>query len=229
MLLQIAFFGGVANLSFAAALVEGDVVRVMVLFYLLPLWGVLGGAIFLGERLSRLRVLSMFLALGGAFLVLGGFALFQSPPQFIDLVATTAGFCFAMNNLSFRASQELAVPLKVGAMFVGCALAAGVLLSWGAQPFPSELSGSTWSAVVAFGFFVLLITAGTQWGVTHMEAGRSSIIMILELLSAVVSTAVISAHFLTAWETVGATLIVLASLVEARAGPSPDASAPSPG
>ncbi len=37
----IALLGGGANLCFTYALINGDVVRVMVLFYLLPVWGVL--------------------------------------------------------------------------------------------------------------------------------------------------------------------------------------------
>src|SRR6187431_2987071 len=41
-MLALCVFGGVANLAFASAIVTGDVVRVMVLFYLLPAWGVLG-------------------------------------------------------------------------------------------------------------------------------------------------------------------------------------------
>jgi drug/metabolite transporter (DMT)-like permease len=159
----------------------------------------------------------MILALSGAFLVLGGFSLLESPPGFIDFVAVLAGFCFAMNNLSFRASQDLPVVLKVGAMFFGCALSAGFLLFLGGQSLSQEMGGAVGAKVVAFGFFVLLITAGTQWGVTHMEAGRSSVIMILELLSAVVSTALLTQSWLSPLESVGAVLIVLAGLFEARA------------
>ncbi|HET7792579.1 MAG TPA: EamA family transporter, partial [Rhizobacter sp.] len=52
-LLLLALVGGWANAAFVSALVLGDVVRVMLLFYLSPVWSVLGGRIFLGERLSR--------------------------------------------------------------------------------------------------------------------------------------------------------------------------------
>src|SRR5687768_11300995 len=34
----LALFGGLANLAFATAIVSGDVLRVMALFYLLPAW-----------------------------------------------------------------------------------------------------------------------------------------------------------------------------------------------
>ena len=42
--------GGFANLGFTLSMIYGDVIRAMMLFYLAPVWGVLGGALFLGER-----------------------------------------------------------------------------------------------------------------------------------------------------------------------------------
>ena len=71
-LAAIALLGGYSNLTFALATMYGDIVRVMVLFYLLPAWGALGGRIFLGERLDAPRVLAVLMALGGAWLTLGG-------------------------------------------------------------------------------------------------------------------------------------------------------------
>ena len=53
LLLLAGLFGGIANSCFIAALMFGEVVRVMLLFYLAPVWGVLGGALFLGERIDR--------------------------------------------------------------------------------------------------------------------------------------------------------------------------------
>src|SRR5215217_2703605 len=57
--LLLALLGGLANLAFASAIVKGDVVRVMVLFYLLPAWGVLGGWLLLGERIDAWRRLTV--------------------------------------------------------------------------------------------------------------------------------------------------------------------------
>src|SRR6187402_845710 len=86
-LLLLACAGGLANLTFASAIVTGDVVRVMVLFYLLPAWGVLGGWLVLGERVDRLRKLTVAAALGGAFLILGGVRIVSTPPSLTDVLA----------------------------------------------------------------------------------------------------------------------------------------------
>src|SRR6476661_7153294 len=52
-----ALTGGAANACFIAALMFGDVVRVMLMFYLAPVWGVLGARLFLGEPITRWRLI----------------------------------------------------------------------------------------------------------------------------------------------------------------------------
>ena len=47
-----------------------------------------------------------------------------------------------------------------------------------------------------------------------MEAGRSSIIMIMELVAAVVSALIISGENLAGWEWVGCGMILTATLME---------------
>jgi len=215
-LLGIALLGGYASLAFSLALIHGEVVRVMVLFYLLPAWGVLGGRLFLGETIDRVRWLAVILALTGAFLVLGGPAALDGRLSWTDLVALTSGLAFAGNNLLFRARQDIPVPSKTGAMIGGCAAIALLLVGLGAAP-PPPYPTAAWPWAVLYGIsWLLLANAGTQWGVTHLEAGRASIIIILELLTAVVSAVAIGAERLSPGEAVGGTLILAAAFIEAR-------------
>ena len=215
-LLAIVFFGGLANLSFAAALTVGEVIRVMALFYLLPVWGILGGRIFLGERLTVARVSAVVSALTGAFLLLGGTAIFDAPPSWIDLLAILSGLAFSSNNLLFRATPELPVASKVGSMFTGCGVMASLLMLGGFEPFPT-VAASTLGYAVLFGLGGLLVaTSMTQWAVTKMEAGRASIIMVMELVAAVISAALINGDTLNTQESVGAALILAAAVIEAR-------------
>ncbi|MCG3202900.1 MAG: hypothetical protein NFCOHLIN_02786 [Gammaproteobacteria bacterium] len=55
-----------------------------------------------------------------------------------------------------------------------------------------------------------------QFGVTHMAAGRASILIILELLVAVLSAVMLGEDTLTAREAAGVLLVLLAAIVEAR-------------
>ena len=215
-LLLIAALGGYANLAFTVAMIYGEVVRAMVLFYLLPVWGVLGGWLFLGERLDALRAAAVAAALTGAFLILGGFDVLRGDISWPDLLAISCGMTFAGNNLVFRARQTIPVADKTAAMLLGAALLAGVLLVAGVQPWP-EASALTWFAAAGYGLaWLLAATLGTQFGVTHMEAGRASIIIILELLTAVTTAVLIGGERMSPAEMSGGALILLAAVIEAR-------------
>ena len=63
---------------------------------------------------------------------------------------------------------------------------------------------------------LLVATSMTQWAVTKMEAGRASIIMVMELVAAVISAALINGDTLNTQESVGAALILAAAVIEAR-------------
>lgn len=215
--LLLALLGGLANLAFASAIVKGDVVRVMVLFYLLPAWGVLGGWLLLGERVDRVRKLTVAGALGGAFLILGGPSVFVQRPSLADALAVVSGLALALNNVLFRKLERVPVPDKVAAMFVGCLLWALPLTLLGVQPLPSGVPAEVWLELSAFGLVWLFVaTVGTQWGVSHMETGRSSVLIIMELVTAVISAALINGSRLRPIEWLGGLLIVAAAFVEAR-------------
>lgn len=215
-LLLIMLFGGAANLAFTYALINGEVIRVMVLFYLLPVWGVLGGRFFLKEEIDRWRWLGASLAIFGAFFILGGFEALDAPPSWIDLIALLSGLFFAMNNLLFRAAQTVPVASKITVMFYGCFLLAGVLLAGGMEQLPVDITDNAWFSLILYALFWLLVAnIGSQWSVTHMEAGRSSIIIILELITAVISATLIAGESMASIEYFGGALVVTAAFIEA--------------
>ncbi|MBI5041092.1 MAG: DMT family transporter [Gammaproteobacteria bacterium] len=217
-LLAIAVLGGYANLAFTSAMIYGEVVRVMVLFYLLPVWGVLGGRFFLGEHIDAARGLAVALALGGALLILGGVQALAGEIAWPDLLALSCGMAYAGNNLLFRARQALPVTHKVAAMLSGCFGLALVLVLIQVQPWP-EVALHDWVWVVLYGLgWILCATAATQWAVTHLEAGRASILIIMELVTAVVTAMLFGGERMSATELLGGALILAAAVIEARRG-----------
>lgn len=212
----IFLLGGTANLAFAYALIHGEVVRVMVLFYLLPVWGVLGGRLFLGERIDAARGVAVLLALAGALLLLGGFGVFAGGIAWTDLLALSCGMAYAGNNLLFRACQSLPVEHKVGAMLSGCFALAVLLMLFQLQPWP-DVAPADWTWVVLYGLgWILLATFATQWAVTHLEAGRASILIIMELVTAVFTATLFGGERMSGLEMCGAALILAAAVIEAR-------------
>jgi drug/metabolite transporter (DMT)-like permease len=216
-LLLIFLLGGYANLAFSTALVYGEVVRVMVLFYLLPVWGVTGGYFFLGERVGKFRLVAVACALSGAVLVLGGFGALRGSVSLMDLLAVSSGLAFAGSNLVFRARQELPLMSKAAAMLLGSSVLAALGLAVGLQSTAGiQPIGIAWAVAYGIGW-LLFATLGGQYGVTHLEAGRSSIIIIIELLAAVASAMLLGGERMAPLEMAGGVLILLAAVIEARA------------
>ncbi len=215
LLLLIALVGGWGNAAFVGAIVLGDVVRVMLLFYLAPVWSVLGGRVFLGEAVTRRRAIAVVLALGGAFLVVGGLAAFEAPLSAADLLALSAGIGFAGNNILSRAAQSVPTGSKTVALCLGCALVCLPLLAAAPAPAAWPLPG-LWLPLAAYAFGgLLLVTATWQWSVTRLEAGRSGVIAIAELLVAVLSAVWLGGETLAPREWIGGAFITAAALLEA--------------
>ena len=220
-LLLIALFGGLANLTFQTAMVHGDVVRVMILFYLLPVWSVLGGWYFLNEKPDWLRILAVFVSLSGAVLILNIDSGTFSGLGWVDVLAILAGLSFAMNNILFRKTASEPLAGKVSAMFLGCAGLIGLYLL--IMPVTNAFPGnaSPLYAVLYGVLFLSLITFGTQWGVTQLEAGRAALIIVMELVAAVVSVALLTEMTLSTREIAGALLVMTAAVVEGWREPEP--------
>jgi drug/metabolite transporter (DMT)-like permease len=213
-MMMIALAGGIANASFQTAIFHGDVIRVMILFYMLPVWSVLGGRFFLDEKIDRLRMIAVALCLSGAFLILDVWHSSWQGISWIDLLAIASGMGLAATNILFRFTPQMPVMSKVAAMFIGCTALIGVSLFI----FPASASLPSNNAVplaIAYGtLWLTLITIGTQWAVTRMEAGRSAIIIVMELVVAVTSAAILSGSDLQVYEITGGILVLSAALLE---------------
>ena len=214
LMLLIALSGGIANASFQTAIYHGDVVRVMILFYMLPVWSVLGGRIFLKEHVDRQRIIAVALCLSGAFIILDVWHTSWQGISWIDILAVMSGMGLAATNILFRFTQGSPVMSKVGFMFIGCSSLIGVSL----MIFPTTAALPSYDVIafaVAYGaIWLTLITFGTQWAVTQMEAGRSAIIIVVELVVAVVSSAIIIGSGLKLYEIVGGLMVLTAAVLE---------------
>lgn len=227
LLLALALVGGWANTSFVNALMLGDVVRVMFLFYLSPVWSVLGGWLFLKERIPPLRWAAVAVALVGLWLFLGGPGGLDLSFTFVDFLALSAGFCFAANNVIARAAQQVPMVSKTFAVFAGCGVISLIATSALGHSVPAHMGLGVWLAVLAYGFvWLLLATATWQFGVTHIESSKAGVILLAELVVAVLTALWFGNESMTGMEWAGGALITLAAFAEAidtSAPPKPQA------
>lgn len=220
LLVLICLLGGIANLCFVNALVLGEVVRAMLLFYLAPMWSVLGGRLFLGERITASRVVTVGLSLVGAALVLGGDADLTAAFRPMDLLGVGSGFFYAMQNVASRKADAVPPAAKAVAVFFGGGILAALLMLVLGQtipPVPPLLAVQ----IAAFGAWMAIAMWTTMYGVTHLEAGRSGVLLVVELIVAAVSAMLIAGERLQGLEWLGAALILFAAVAEARGSAKP--------
>jgi len=217
-MLMIALAGGFANASFQTAMFHGDVIRVMILFYLLPVWSVLGGWMFLKERIDRLRFIAVIICLAGAFIILDVLHTSWQGISWIDLLAIGSGMGLAATNILFRFTQHVPVMSKVSSMFIGCTIIMGGFLM-ASNTTATLPDNSAIPLAIAYGaIWLTLISIGTQWAVTRMEAGRSAIIIVMELVVAVGSVALMTAAELKLHEMIGGLMVIGAAILEGSRG-----------
>lgn len=216
---------GTTNAAFNWAVTIGDVVRVVLLFYLMPLWAVLLARWLLGEPLHRGGLARVALALAGAATVLwpdgGGWPL---PRTLSDALGLLGGFTFALNNVMLRREAARSESARAAAMFAGGVLVAGgvaLLLTWagrvGAPPPPAP----GWVAGAALlGALFLVANLALQYGAARLPAQATAVIMLTEVLFASASAIALGAGTLGWRVVVGGALIVAAAALVARARPT---------
>ncbi len=208
---------GTTNASFNWATTLDDVVRVVLLFYLMPLWAVLLARWLLGERLTALALLRVALALTGAAVVLlpegGGWPL---PRSLADALALLGGFSFALNNVMLRREAARPAEARSLAMFCGGALVAAALALALAVPMPPApaLGWVAGAALLALAF--LAGNLALQYGAARLPANATAVIMITEVLFAAVSALLLGASQPSPSLALGGALIVAAALLAAR-------------
>ena len=211
-------------MSFMLAMSQGDVVREMLLFYLAPAWSVLGAVFLLGESLSRTRLLAVVLALAGAMLVISagapiGLAAPIRPDWFTlsrpDWFALSAGLAFAAGNLATRAASKIPLASKTSLQMIGCVLCAALMLLITGTPLRMPGADAALGMVVFTGVWILGGTSTTAFGMSHLEASRSALILLAELVSAVVSASLVHQRIPLRMECLGGLLILAAATLDA--------------
>ena len=216
-LLGIGLASGWCNLAFIIAVLDGTVVRVLLLFYLSPLWAVLLGHFLLKETMTRYSQIVLGLAMIGALTMLWSPELgFPWPQSTSDWFAISAGFAFALSNVLVRKAQHISLTNKAISSWWGAMLICGgwLLLMGGELP---QVEMSIISGAVLLGVLGLGVTTfAVQYGVTHMPVHRSAVILLFELVIGAVSAELLTDEVVRSVEWIGGGLILLAAFLTAR-------------
>lgn len=214
---------GLTNVSFNTAVSTGDVVRVILLFYLMPAWAVLLAWRFLGERPSPAALLRLLLAFGGMVMVIvpdgADWRHLLQGLAVPDLLALLGGLGFAAINVILRHPSKAPARVRMLSMFVGCTVVGllssllGVGLGW--LPGLPQVQTVWVVLVLVMAVFVALANWTLQYGAARLPTATTSLMLLSEVLFASVSAWLLGATVLTPSMLLGGALIVLAALLAA--------------
>lgn len=216
--LLLMITAGWTNLAFVLAIVDGNVLRVLLLFYLSPLWAVLFSWPILNERPTGAGVASLVVAMSGALLMLWNPAAgFPWPQDRTDWLALSSGVAFALSNVAVRRADALSIAAKSVAAWLGVVIVC-VLMMVFIRPTMPVIEAPTALGAVALGVFgIFTMTALVQYGVTHMPVQRSAVILLFELIVGALSQQLLTDELVTLREWMGGVLIVVGAYLAARA------------
>ncbi len=209
---------GLTNVGFNWAVTIGDVVRVVLLFYLMPAWVVLLAWPLLGEKPGAGSLVRLALALAGLAIVLKTPGSGWPWPQGLaDWLALMGGFFFALTNILLRKLVQTREASRMLAMFGGGALMAIAAAGWGMGSglvnAPPALAGGWLAIALGISLAFLAGNLALQYGAARLSASATSLVMLTEVIFASVSAAWLGGGELS-WRTLaGGTLILLASLL----------------
>lgn len=215
----LIFSAGWTNFGYVQAIIEGEVMRVLLLFYLAPLWTIFFAHFLLGERLNRYGYAVIALSLGGALVMLWQPSLGLPVPQNrAEWIGLSAGMSFAMTNVVVRHTQHLSVSFKSATVWLGTVLLTGCMLLYKGD-MATQLSGispDSWGLLALVGLVLCATSFAVQFGLTHLPANRAIVLLLFELLFAAVAAYFLAGEKMGKQELIGAVLIVSASLLSGR-------------
>lgn len=222
----IGLIAGWTNLSYVLAVIDGEVMRVMLLFYLSPLWTLLLARFWLKEPITKIGFISISIALVGAYIMLAGpFSAVESslpiPRNAAEWLALSAGIGFSLTNVITRKSSHLNLLQKSFAVWVGviavAVLSAPFLVNYYGQNFvtPSFFSPNHWVVMVVIALLLIAATMLVQFGVTQLTAIRASVLFLFELVVAAIASYYLAHEAMTLNEWLGGLLIIAAALTAA--------------
>ena len=216
-LLLMGLSAGWCNVAFIMAVLDGHVVRVLLLFYLSPFWAVCLGWLMLGERLDGKSMLVFAVAVTGAIIMLWNEDVgIPWPRDHADWLAVSSGFAFALSNVFVRRTQNVSVLLKSTASWAGVVVVAVVWMVLSHTGIPA-VSGGVVLAAVALGLCgFLVMTLTVLYGVTHMPVHRSAVILLFELVVGAVSSLLLTDEIVLYREWLGGFMIVTAAYMAAH-------------
>lgn len=217
-LIWLVLASGITNAAFNWGVMIGEVVRVVLLFYLMPVWALPLARWLLHEPITPMAISRVVLAMSGAAIVLwqpeAGLPL---PSSLADWLGLVGGASFALVNVMVRRSREVPDEGRALAMFVGgstvALLMAYVLATTATIDSPPAPAWPWLLGNVALALALLAGNFALQYGAARLPATITAVVMLSEVVFATLSSIGLAGETLSLRTVIGGLLILGATLL----------------
>ena len=214
----LALVAGYTNISYVLAVIDGEVVRVMLLFYLSPVWTIFLAHFMLNEDTQERHYIAVFTSLIGAFIM------FWEPGYLIhldsksDWLALSSGLGFAITNVMTRKHAHMTVNQKALAIWLGVIVVAMICIMFDKNAIQTlDFFRPVDAAIMmAIALSLFLSTLLVQFGVTQIKAVEASSFFLFEIVIAAISSYFLVGESIALKEWLGGILIIAGVILSAK-------------
>ncbi|MFK7889829.1 MAG: DMT family transporter [Granulosicoccus sp.] len=214
---------GLATVLYFIGVLYSDVVRVVFLFYLLPVWTIISARVIYGEKIHGIKLLVIALSLCGLWLLLGARPSIPLPENPGDWSALAAGFCWGVSLSVLRGERKSASCASAATtLLAACAIstlgALAILHSSSDALLTLPKGDNLRNALLtstAFGMLAIFPSLlGQIWGAKQIPAATAALLTMSEILVATVSATILIGTELNALSLAGGIVIISAVFLD---------------
>ena len=185
---------GFAFSFYAYGLLETTVIRATLLFYLSPIWSTVIGVVWLKEKFTKARVISIFIGLLGLFFLLSPNNLSNQSLNIGDLFSILSGFCWGVGgSILKRNSNTVSIISLATLLYLSTTIISIIFATlFYADPLPNLASiksafptAAFWSIFILSPGFIVIFKVSQV-----LFPGRVGILMMSEVIVACISASI---------------------------------------
>ncbi len=222
---------GTAFALYYESLLLTDVVRALILFYVMPAWATLIEVFILKLRFTRYRGLALLLSIGGMITILNINTSFRLSLNLGDAMALASGLFMALGVTRVRQTYDSDVLSQVFAFFFYGSLVSMLLLLIPVTA-PSRMPETDlilkllpWLILMSVSYLIPIMW-GLYWGSKNVDPARLAILFQIEAIIGIGSAALLTGEPFGIREITGSLLVLGAGLVEIFSNPKTTETSP---
>ena len=220
----IGLFMGGGLACYANSLLLTDIMRALILFFLMPIWTTLLQIVIFKQKPQLQRIVSLILALSGLLIVFNQNGKFPFPHNAGDWLALFSGMLCAAGAIKLQSIRSESISsLLFSFFFYGTlvTLFLAILMQSSFGPIPD------FNSLIEMLPLILLISIGflipsnivVLWSPSKIGASLFSILILSEIVFGTLSSGLFADEPFGLREIIGGTLMLLAGFLEVMSGP----------